>query len=102
MSIGYPVGQNARLYLFAKRSVFFVSLLTILAFVTPGRASAQTPVLTQHNNNQRTGAYTTEAILTPSNVNQNTFGKVFSMPVDGYIYAQPLYVPNLTIPGKGT
>jgi hypothetical protein len=35
-------------------------------------------------------------------VNSSTFGKLFSCPVDGYIYAEPLYVPNLAIPGSGT
>jgi hypothetical protein len=38
---------------------------------------AQTPVLTQHNNNARTGTYTTETILTPANVNQSTRQTIF-------------------------
>jgi hypothetical protein len=40
-------------------------------------------------------------VLTPANVNQKTFGKLFSYPLDGLSFASPLYVPNLTIPGKG-
>ena len=40
--------------------------------------------------------------MTPANVNPNQFGKLFAMPVDGQVYAQPLYVSNLSIPGKGT
>src|ERR1700756_4668005 len=76
-------------------------VLAVLLFLSCP-VTAQTPVLTQHNNNARTGAYTTETILTPSNVNQSTFGKLFSYPVDGRIYAQPLYVPNVSITGKGT
>ena len=41
-------------------------------------------------------------MLTPANVNSTSFGKLFSLTVDGYVYAQPLYVPALVIPGNGT
>jgi len=40
-----------------------------------------------------------ESVLTPANVNTTTFGLLFSVPVDGQIYAQPLYVPGLNIGG---
>src|SRR5215471_973239 len=102
MSTGYPVGRNVEFYLHSKGSAPFALLLTVLALLFPGLGPAQTPVLTQHNNNARTGVYSTETLLTPATVNQNNFGKLFSSPVDGRIYAQPLYVPNLTILGKGT
>ena len=64
-------------------------------------ASAQTSILTQHYDNSRTGQNTAETMLTTSNVNSSAFGKLFWIPVDGYVYAQPLYVPGVTIPGKG-
>jgi hypothetical protein len=63
--------------------------------------AASTAVLTYHNDVGRTGQYTVETTLTPSNVGASTFGKKFSQPVDSYVYAQPLFVPGLTI-GGGT
>ena len=57
-------------------------------------------VLTQHDDVARTGANMSEAILNTSNVNGSAFGKLFSVPVDGLIFAQPLYVSNYAVGGK--
>jgi len=56
-------------------------------------------VLTQHNNMDRTGVNPNETILNTSNVKPNSFGLLFKLNVDGQIYAQPLYVPNMAIAG---
>ncbi len=69
-------------------------------FLTGG-AQAQMGVVTYRNNLTRNGAYLNETILTPANVNPAQFGKIFSHPVDGQVYAQPLFLPSVAIPGKG-
>ena len=70
-----------------------------LFFVVVLSTSGQTSVLTQHNDNARSGQNTSETILNTSDVNLNQFGKLFAMPSDGQVYAQPLYVPGVTING---
>ena len=57
-------------------------------------------VLTVHNDNVRTGQNLSETILTPSNVNSASFGKLGILPVDGLVDAQPLYVSDLTVAGS--
>ena len=59
-------------------------------------------VTTWHYDNARTGADTNETILNPTNVNANTFGKLFDIRVDGAVIGQVLYLPNVSISGKGT
>jgi Big-like domain-containing protein len=57
-------------------------------------------VFTHHNDIARTGLNANEIVLTPTLVSgSHTFGKKFSAPVDAAIYAQPLYVPNVSIAG---
>jgi len=56
---------------------------------------------THHNDNLRTGQNQSETVLKPSNVGSSFFGKLFSYPVDGLIFASPLYVANVNIPSQG-
>jgi hypothetical protein len=53
--------------------------------------------LTWRNDNARSGLNSRELLLSPTTVSPSTFGRLFSCPIDGYAYAQPLYVPNLMI-----
>ena len=63
--------------------------------------AAQTPVLMSRYDLNSTGSNPHETILNVSNVNPVSFGKLYSYYVDGAVYAQPLYVPSLAIPGRG-
>jgi len=76
----------------------------IFGFVTllsaPGYA--QLNELTGGYGNGRTNANLQETVLTPATVTLGNFGKRGALPVDGQVYAQPLYVSGLSIPGQGT
>jgi hypothetical protein len=76
-------------------SNFFLFVLAFSSIV----AAAQVNVYTRSNDNSRTGANLLETILTPANVSSTNFGKLYTIPTDGQIYAQPLYVSNLAIAG---
>jgi hypothetical protein len=75
------------------------SVTSNAATLTVNAASPAVSVLTQHNDNARTGLNMSETILNTTNVNTAQFGKLFAMPADGQVYAQPLYVPGVTIKG---
>ena len=72
------------------------------ALCLTGALYGQPAVLTWHNDNARTGQNLQETVLTTANVNASTFGKLFVIPADGKVDAQPLFVPALAIPGAGT
>ncbi len=59
-------------------------------------------VLTYHYDNARDGQDTAETSLTPSNVDSTNFGKKFTLPTDGYVYAQPLLKTGVSVPSQGT
>src|SRR6267154_2489763 len=74
---------------------FFI--LVLLGF----NVSAQTSVLTQHNDNHRSGWYAKEKKLTTGNVKTGFFGYLFNREVDDQIYAQPLVMMNVAVPAVG-
>src|SRR3989442_2798196 len=84
------------------RGVAWAGVTLFILVCCPRFTAAQPSVVTAHYDVARTGQNTNETILTPTNVNQGQFGKLFSYVVDGYVYAQPLYLPGVTLPGRGT
>jgi hypothetical protein len=80
-----------------------LGLLWLICFsLGTALASSAADVVTYHNDIARTGQNLQETILTTSNVNFSSFGKLFTFPVDGIVDAQPLYLSAVSIPGKGT
>ena len=85
----------------ANRWFVAAAILAVLCLSFPLSGFAQVNVLTQHNDNARSGLNAHETFLTPANVNKAQFGTLFTQPVDGLVAAQPLYVAQVNIPGKG-
>lgn len=83
------------------RIVKALAVLFALAAVIPAWSQNTLGVFTNRYDNGRTGQNRFEKVLTPQNVNGTSFGKLLSYSVDGQIYAQPLYVVGVNIPGKG-
>ena len=75
--------------------------LALVLICTSVRLYAQTNVLTYHNDNARTGQNITETLLTPASVSSGQFHKLYSISVDGYVFAQPLVLTNVNLPGQG-
>ena len=69
--------------------------LTVTTPVSGGGVS----VTTWHVDNNRSGLNNKETSLSPDNVSSKTFGKLFSYLLDGYAYAEPLLMSNVTIKG---
>jgi hypothetical protein len=82
-----------------RRSMNFapVTLLCVLST----QVQAQVNILTANGGNDRSNANLREAYLSPATVGPATFGKLTTFPVDAQVYAQPLYVSGLSIPGIG-
>jgi hypothetical protein len=89
----------------ARRTLSLPLVLLVLATCTENPTDNPVPnpqsvaVLTQHNDNTRSGWNDNETALTTSNVNVQQFGAVFTLPVDDQVYAQPLVVGHVSVGG---
>src|SRR3984893_8380245 len=73
------------------------SFSVVFAFLALPGACFAADVLTYHNDNARTGWNSNEVVLTPNKVNASSFGRIFTLPVDGKVDAQPLYVSDASV-----
>jgi Bacterial Ig-like domain (group 2) len=94
-SVALPTGQAAG-FASIQAVLGAVKGVSVLS-VTNHQGNGFAGVFTQHNDIGRTGQNINETVLTTANVNSTTFGKLFAQAVDGQVYAQSLYVPNVTI-----
>jgi hypothetical protein len=92
-----PTTLNSSTSCFSNK--YFFTLFAAILLLTSS-AFSQVNVTTFQDDNFRTGQNLNETILTPANVKSSTFGKLFSHKLDGYIYAQPLYLFNITLAGS--
>ena len=99
---GSKAGKFGLTHFSESRAIAFVPVLLFTLIFAQLPLLGQTPITTWHYDNSRSGADTTETLLTPSNVNTQSFGKLFTLPVDGYIVGHPLYLPGVNISGQGT
>jgi hypothetical protein len=76
--------------------VVCISLLSS-AFAQVQPCAPNCAFLTSRGDIARDGANTNETLLAPFNVNKNSFGKLFTAPIDYIALAQPLYMPTVTI-----
>ena len=94
-----PFFQPAVIRLRPRQRLAAFALFSLSVFALGAVTAQAQDVLTYHNNNARTGADAKETILTLSNVNSTTFGKLFTVPADGLVDAEPLYVSSVSISG---
>jgi hypothetical protein len=92
------VATNKTLAALARRLVRCCLAVGMLA-AAPAALLAQVDVLTNRYDGARSGANLNEATLTTANVNVDKFGKLYSYPVDGAVYAEPLYVSGVVVNG---
>jgi hypothetical protein len=95
VAVIFTAPSSAGVYTLTAKSVTNSSVSAVVTFGVTDLAG----VYTYHQDLARNGANTQEHALTPANVNTATFGKLFSCAVDGAVYAQPLWVANLTMNG---
>ena len=103
--------SNSRFAGRALMAIAFTSALSLAALFPTSALAQRKPLIavplvkpsvtTYHNNNQRTGVSANENAFTTgigTNLSADTFGKLWTRPIDGSVYAQPLYVPCINFP----
>ena len=93
-----PATNAAAIYSLASASAPFQPTLTTAPATYALVVAHPSDVLMYHNDASRTGTQSYETALTPANVSSTTFAKLYTYPVDSYLFAQPLYVGGIGMP----
>jgi hypothetical protein len=96
MSPASPIAKTSR-RLFALTVAALALHIGVPVSILSAQSPTAVPVPTWRYDLTHAGQNTSETALTPANVNGSSFGKLFSLSVDGDVFAQPLYVPGLTM-----
>ena len=97
--VTWKLNMPYRFPIITRRAVMLASFL-LLGF-SSRLCFGQANILTFHNDGSRTGQNLLETTLKHSNVNSASFGRLFTLGVDGKVDAQPLYVSGMSVPGHG-
>ncbi len=81
-------------------AALFLAFLTVAVGAFARAARADVP--TYHGDSLRTGWFSSETTLTTANVNASNFGLLTTVPLDGRVDAEPLFLLGQAIDGYGT
>src|SRR3954451_1403804 len=81
------------------RAFVFAGGVVAILMIFAARVDAQVDVLTQHNDNQRTGANLHETQLKPAALKGRLHKLAYRL-VDANVYAQPLIVTDIAVAGR--
>ncbi len=84
-----------------RRALQLIQVIGVSAVWWAQPVHAQVNVTTYHYDTSSTGQNLNEVTLSLGNVNSAKFGKLFTYPVDGFVYTQPLYLTAVNIPLHG-
>ncbi len=98
----HRVGRRACARFNTSRLLTLSGAVLAIGLACSAGAQSAPPVLQRGYDRLLSGANVNESALNVANVTVDTFGMLYTAPVDDAIFAQPLYVPGVAISNQGT